>query len=212
MRQLTELDRTAMTRFGSATAGVDEVGYSALAGPLCACALVLKNGEGADVSLPDIEVDDSKLLKPATREILMPRIRAATWSAVAWVTSKEINRIKNIQMAAKLAMARAVTKLWRHRQLDGVIVDHYQLDLPVNLLAEDKADARSFIVACASIVAKVTRDKYMRTQHRRWPQYGFNTNVGYRGRGSHLRAIQEHGPCPLHRLHLLGELKGRKKL
>ena len=210
MRALTPFDQKVMAQYGPNVAGVDEVGYSALAGPLCACALVLRRPDVTD-TLPDGQViDDSKGLRFEEREALLPWIRRSSWSAVAWVTNQDIDRLKNIQEAAKLAMRRAVTKLLRTHPISAVIVDHYAVDLPIPALAEDKADARSFIVASASIVAKVYRDRFMKTQHHRWPVYGFDTNVGYRGRGQHLDALRKHGPCPLHRRHMID--RNRHKL
>lgn len=177
-------------------AGVDEAGRGPLAGPVVAAAVVLSPHtcvEGAD---------DSKRLSPEVREALYPRIvECAEAVGVGAASAKEIDRV-NILGATTLAMRRALAAL--PLRPGHVVVD----GLPVKGLrwpheAVVDGDARIHTVACASIVAKVVRDRLMRRLAPRYPGYGWETNVGY-GTPEHRRAIQALGLTPHHRLTFAG--------
>jgi len=187
LRVERSLWKTGMTRI----AGVDEVGVGPLAGPVVAAAVIV---------LPATAlrgVDDSKTLSAVRREELAARIHAcAPGIGVGIVEVADIDRL-NIYHAALEAMRRAVLAL--PLVPDQLVVDARHIPgITIPQLALVGGDARSYSVAAASIVAKVTRDRLMRELDERYPQYGFRENMGY-GTARHLAAIARHGPCPLHR-------------
>lgn len=187
-----EYERGCWGRGLSSVAGVDEVGRGPLAGPVVAAAVVLPAGcciEG---------VADSKTLSPRRREALASEIiRCAAAVRVGAASVREIDRM-NILQATTLAMDRALHALPLHPS--HVVVD----GLPVRGLswAHDAivgGDGRVHSIACASIVAKVTRDLLMRRLAARYPAYGWDRNKGY-GTADHLRALRDVGPSPHHRV------------
>lgn len=178
-------------REGLVVAGVDEVGAGPLAGPVMAAAVVLP----AHVSFDGI--NDSKQLDREARETLAVEIRAR---ALAWAvgecTREEIDRM-NIYQASHEAMRRAVVGL--SVSPDVLLVDARTVpDVPQKQRALIKGDTQSQAIAAASIVAKVTRDAWMRSAAERFPGYGFESHKGYYC-PQHLEALAELGPCPLHR-------------
>ncbi|MPZ70733.1 MAG: ribonuclease HII [Actinobacteria bacterium] len=177
-------------------AGVDEVGRGALAGPLVAAAVILPPGTEID------GLRDSKMCTRLQRERLAREIEErAEALAVVRVYPNKIDRI-GLQRCNLMAMRKALSGL--DVGPDYVLVDGFPLKrLKVPSLAVKKADAVSRSVAAASIVAKVHRDAAMRRYHRRYPQYGFLSNVGY-GTRYHWRALKEHGPCDIHRRSFYG--------
>ncbi len=170
-------------------AGVDEAGRGPLAGPVVAAACIVPNG--FDVS----GIDDSKKLSPKQREFLFHRISSSCTTAVGIVEAPVIDVI-NILQASIQAMIEAVKKLVPSP--DYLLVDG--LTLPFSIPSEKiiKGDALSFSIGAASIIAKVTRDRIMEELDAIYPQYGFKKHKGY-GTAVHLKALQEHGPCPIHR-------------
>ena len=180
-------------------AGVDEAGRGPLAGPVVAAAVVFPCGwleAGLDSRLRGL--NDSKQLTEAQREeyyaILTahPEIRYAIADADAGL----IDRI-NILQATHRAMNAALEQLRpppQHVLVDGSPVK--SMRLPTTPLV--KGDARSYSIAAASVLAKVTRDRLMREFDRLYPGYGFGEHKGY-GTPQHLAAIRRHGPCPIHR-------------
>ena len=177
-------------------AGTDEVGRGALAGPLMAGAVILP---------PDVEIEglrDSKLCTRLQRERLAERIKevALAW-AVVRVRHDRIDR-DGLQSCNLKALRRALRSLGV--EPDYVLVDGFRLKrLPYPNLAVKKGDAVSRTVAAAAILAKVARDKSMRTYHRRYPGYGFATNVGY-GTRQHWDALVKLGPSEIHRRSFYG--------
>lgn len=173
-------------------AGVDEVGRGPLAGPVVAAAVILPQ----DFDL--LGVDDSKKLSPKKREELCEAIKekALAWS-VGWVGPERIDEI-NILEATKEAMAQAVNGLKIHP--DHVLIDGNftvkALALPQTAIV--KGDANSTSIAAASILAKVTRDKYMEEMDAVYPSYAFASNKGY-GTKAHYDGLKAQGPCPIHR-------------
>lgn len=180
-----------MRRLGFArVAGTDEVGRGCLAGPVVAAAVVL------DSRRTIRGLRDSKLLTPIGRERLYDEIiRTASWT-VASVGPDEIDR-RNIHRASLDAMLQAVTAITPCP--DFVLVDGFLL--PGLLLPQRGivgGDRRCAVIAAASIVAKVTRDRQMRQLHARDPRYGFDRHKGYATRG-HLAAVRRFGYSNVHR-------------
>ena len=172
-------------------AGVDEAGRGALAGPVVAAAVVCEPGEDLG------RVRDSKLVPEKEREELYERIvRAAGAWCVGIVGPDEIDRT-NILLATMCAMKRAVAGLGMRPGL--VLVDGNRLpEIACPAEAVTGGDRKSFVIAAASIVAKVTRDRIMRERDRDYPGYGFRQHKGY-GTAAHRRAIAELGLSALHR-------------
>jgi ribonuclease HII len=177
-------------------AGTDEVGRGALAGPLVAAAVILPPG----TELPGLR--DSKMCTAAQRERLAREIRRVALSvSVVKVRSDRIDR-RGLNPCNLDALRRALKGL--SVTPDYVLVDAFRIRrLPWPGLAVKKADVVSKSVAAASIVAKVSRDAAMKRYHRRWPEYGFKTNVGY-GTREHWRALDRLGPCAIHRRSFYG--------
>ncbi|MGM0902018.1 MAG: ribonuclease HII [Bacillota bacterium] len=171
-------------------AGIDEAGRGPLAGPVVAAAVILPK----DFYLPGI--DDSKKLTEQKREDYYERIKMEAISVgVGIIDAAEIDRI-NILEAAKKAMLEAVTQL--APKPDYLLVDAVKLETPYPSESLIKGDARSITIAAASIIAKVTRDRMMKEISRKYPDYGFSSNMGY-GTAAHLEAIKRYGVTPYHR-------------
>jgi ribonuclease HII len=191
-RDLYRRERALARKLGGPVAGLDEVGRGPLAGPVVAAAVVLPP-RGRFPGL-----DDSKALEPAERERLFAEIlERALAVGVGWATSAEVDR-RNILRASHRAMARAAARLRVcpvHLLVDGLPVE----GLPVPHTAIVQGDARCACIAAASIVAKVLRDRLMRRIAARFPQYGFEHNMGY-PTPEHREALARLGPCLHHRL------------
>ncbi|WCM90000.1 ribonuclease HII [Acidovorax sp. NCPPB 3576] len=172
-------------------AGVDEAGRGPLAGPVVAAAVIL------DDLNPIAGLADSKTLTAARREALYDEIRAkALCCAVAEASVEEIDTI-NILQATMLAMQRAVQGL-RLKPV-RVLVDGNRLpvlEVPADAIV--KGDALVQAISAASILAKVTRDRWCAQLHLEYPQYGFAGHKGY-GTAEHMAALRAHGACPQHR-------------
>lgn len=172
-------------------AGVDEAGRGPLAGPVVAAAVILDD-------LNPIEgLNDSKKLTAARREALYDEIRAkALCCSIAEASVEEIDRL-NILQATLLAMRRAVLGLRLKPVL--VLVDGNQLPvLDVQAEAIVKGDSLVQAISAASILAKVTRDRWCERLHEQYPDYGFDGHKGY-GTAAHLAALRLHGACEEHR-------------
>ncbi len=171
---------------------MDEAGRGPLAGPVAAAAVILPR----DFNCPGL--DDSKKISAKNREALFDTLTGnpgVEWS-VALVDPEEIDRL-NILRATHLAMRRAAMKLSPapdHCLIDGLPVKEF----PFPYEAIVKGDGRSFSIAAASIIAKVTRDRIMRDLDLEFPQFGFARHQGY-GTKEHLEALRTHGPCRHHR-------------
>ncbi|MDY4709709.1 MAG: ribonuclease HII [Eubacteriales bacterium] len=170
--------------------GVDEVGRGPLAGPVTVCAVIMDLDKIVD------GVDDSKKLSEKKREKLFdPIVNAAIAKSVVSLDNEYIDEV-NILNATKDAMKRAIESL--DVKPDVVLVDAVNLDIPYKTHAIIKGDALSYSIGCASIIAKVTRDGFMKKLDEVYPGYGFASNKGY-GSAQHIAAIKEKGPCPVHR-------------
>lgn len=172
-------------------AGVDEAGRGPLAGPVVAAAVIL------DERQPIRGLADSKKLSAKRREALFDEIRAkALCCSIAQASVQEIDQI-NILQATLLAMRRAVMGLRLPPKL--VLVDGNRLPvLEMRAEAIVKGDATVPSISAASILAKVSRDRWCADYHQLFPQYGFDQHKGY-GTAEHLAALRLHGPCAEHR-------------
>lgn len=189
---LAEFDAEIRAEGFPVLCGVDEAGRGPLAGPVTAAAVILP---------PDVDIaglNDSKKLTPAKRDKLFEDI---THTALAYcVASASVEEIEavNILQATFLAMRRAVEGL--SVRADLLLIDGNQtppgLSIPVRTIV--KGDGRSAAIAAASILAKVTRDRYMTEQDRLYPGYGFAQHKGY-GTRAHYEALREQGLTPIHR-------------
>jgi len=184
-------------------AGIDEVGRGPLAGPVCAAAVILPEGLIID------GINDSKKLSEKKRELLYDEIveKAVAWSVV-FVEPEIIDEI-NIRKATHLAMENAVQKLSIKPEfllVDGN--DNISFGIPCEYII--KGDAKSQSIAAASIVAKVTRDRYMIEMDEKYPEYGFARNKGY-GTKEHMDALRKYGPCPLHRKTFITKILEERK-
>ena len=171
-------------------AGVDEAGRGALAGPVAVGAVVLPN------DWQPRAYRDSKTLSAAQRNRLALEIRleAVAW-AVEFAPAREVDDY-GVLNATKRASLRALAQL--EPQPDALITDYLKLETALPMLAPPRADANSYSVAAASILAKTARDAYMTQLHDQFPEYGFTGHKGY-GAASHLEALQTFGACLEHR-------------
>jgi ribonuclease HII len=190
LKKLLALEASLWDQGLTRIAGVDEAGRGPLAGPVVAAAVVLPPGVGVR------GVDDSKKLTAEQRERLADEIWGRAVSVgIGAASRREIDRL-NILRASHLAMRRALARL-------SCTPEHILIDgLPVAGLGEHSAvvdgDAQVHCIACASIIAKVTRDRIMRRLAARYPGYHWETNVGY-GTPEHREALERAGPTPHHR-------------
>ncbi len=185
---------SALRRAGLApVAGVDEAGRGACAGPLVAAAVVLPDGARGRIA----ELADSKLLTAAARDRVYDRVvaRALSWSAVL-VPAPECDRL-GMHVADITALRRALARLSTTPAF--VLSDGFPVDgTGTPNLAVWKGDRVAACIAAASVIAKVTRDRYMTALHSRHPEYGFGVHKGY-CTADHQDALDRHGPCPEHR-------------
>ncbi|MCY0094107.1 ribonuclease HII [Hoeflea ulvae] len=173
-------------------AGVDEAGRGPLAGPVVAAAVILDFN-----AIPD-GLNDSKLLKRQAREALYEAILATSQVAFATASAREIEAT-DIRIASLTAMRRALAAL--PTRAGFALVDGRDVPPGLDCMARAlvKGDSRCLSIAAASIVAKVTRDRMMTRAALDHPHYGFDSHMGY-GAPKHLKALADHGPCPLHRM------------
>ena len=172
-------------------AGVDEAGRGPLMGPVVTAAVIL------DDLQPIKGLADSKKLTALQRDRLYDEIRAkALCCSVAMATVEEIDAI-NILQATLLAMRRAVEGL-RLKPYKALVDGNRLPALSMFAEAIVKGDATVPVISAASILAKVTRDRWCADYDLQYPQYGFAAHKGY-GTAAHLRALQQYGPCPQHR-------------
>ncbi len=186
---------------GASVAGIDEVGRGPLAGPVVtACIIVPRNKL-------ILGVNDSKKVSEKKREKLYDQLMdAAQYVRTGWRTPQQIDQV-NILNATKSAMEEAAAGAQgAHFLIDAVT----GLRLPGQSTAIIHGDANSYMIAAASIIAKVTRDRYMIELDKKYPQYGFARNKGY-GTPEHIAALKQYGPCPEHRQSFIQGILGNKK-
>ena len=171
--------------------GVDEAGRGPLAGPVCAAAVILP--QNCEIQ----GLNDSKKLTEKKREALFDVICAAAVSyGIAFATVEEIEEY-NILGATFMAMNRAIARLDRVPEL-ALIDGNRNTGIQIPSRCIVGGDGKCADIAAASVLAKVTRDRYMRQMAELYPQYGFEKHKGY-GTKAHYEAIRAYGPSPIHR-------------
>ncbi len=193
-----ELENRLYDQGYQAVCGADEAGAGPLAGPVYAAAVILPRG----LTLPYL--NDSKKVTPRRREILFDQIREqAIAYAIAWADEKEIDAI-NILNARMLAMDRAIKML--NPAADFALIDgnrNQGIELQNEMVVH--GDARSASIAAASILAKVSRDRFMVELAEQYPQYAFEKHKGYPTK-LHYQLLRQYGPSPVHRKTFLKKL------
>lgn len=191
MTELWELENEIYAEGFELICGVDEAGRGPLAGPVCAAAVILPRG------IEIAGLNDSKKLTENKREALYDVIcESAVAYGIAFASVEEIESV-NILNAAMLAMNRAIEKLTPQPQL-ALIDGNRNSVINVNSRCVIKGDAKCADIAAASILAKVTRDRYMLEMAGKYPEYHFEKHKGY-GTKLHYDALREYGPCEIHR-------------
>jgi len=184
---------------GEMLAGVDEAGRGCLAGPVVAGAVTMPRQLAETLFAGELAcLTDSKQLSPARRERYFDLLsyRDGIALATGWCSAAEIDRL-NILAATHLAMRRAIESL--AVRVGRALVDGLPVKgLPCPSTAIVQGDGKSLLIAAASVVAKVSRDRFMRKLDARYPQYGFAVNKGY-GVHAHMAALFKYGACPEHR-------------
>ena len=200
MTDLWEIERGLIAQGITPICGVDEAGRGPLAGPVCAAAVILP---------PELEIpglNDSKKLTDKKRRALYDIIvEEAVSYGIAMASEQEIDEI-NILQATFNAMERAMDQLAVRPAL-ALIDGNRERPFPVPVQTVVHGDGLSANIAAASILAKVTRDRYMEEMAGRYPQYGFEIHKGY-GTKAHYAALTEYGPCPIHRRTFLRKFYG----
>lgn len=201
MNDLWNYEHAAFAEGYRLVCGVDEAGRGPLAGPVCAAAVILPH---------DLEIEglnDSKKLTDKRRRALYDIITEQSLAyGIAFASEQEIDEI-NILQATFLAMRRAVEQLQLRPDL-ALVDGNREPDfgaIPVKTIV--RGDSLSANIAAASILAKVTRDRFMEEQDALYPQYGFALHKGY-GTQAHYAALREYGTCPIHRRTFLKKFYG----
>lgn len=191
MTKLWTLENEIYDSGVSLICGVDEAGRGPLAGPVCAAAVILPRG------IEIAGLNDSKKLSEKKREKLYDEICDKAISfGIAFATVDEIEKL-NILNAAMLAMNRAIAQLDPQPEL-ALIDGNRNSAIEIRSQCIVKGDAKCADIAAASILAKVTRDRYMLEMAEKYPEYHFEQHKGY-GTKLHYEALREHGPCEVHR-------------
>lgn len=198
MTDLWELENEIYDSGFKLICGVDEAGRGPLAGPVCAAAVILPRGlviEG---------LNDSKKLSEKRRDELFDVIKSSAVSyGIAFATVEEIEE-RNILSATMLAMNRAISQLGVKPEL-ALIDGNRNKEIEINSQCVVKGDSRCADIAAASILAKVTRDRYMLDMAEKYPQYHFEKHKGY-GTKLHYEALREFGPSEIHRMSFLRKM------
>ena len=191
MTELWELENEIYDSGVSLICGVDEAGRGPLAGPVCAAAVILPR------NIEIVGLNDSKKLSEKSREKLYDEICEKAMSfGIAFASVEEIEEL-NILNAAMLAMNRAIAQLEPQPEL-ALIDGNRSSAIEINSRCVIKGDAKCADIAAASILAKVTRDRYMLEMAEKYPEYHFERHKGY-GTKLHYEALREYGPCEIHR-------------
>ena len=198
MTELWSLENEIYDSGLSPLCGVDEAGRGPLAGPVCAAAVILPRGAVIE------GLNDSKKLSEKRREALYDEIvESAIAFGIAFASVEEIEE-KNILEATFLAMNRAIEQLSVVPAL-ALIDGNRSKGIVLPSRCVIGGDGKCADIAAASILAKVTRDRYMLEMAEKYPQYGFERHKGY-GTAAHYAAIREFGPLPIHRMSFLRKM------
>ena len=198
MSELWTLENEIYAEGFSLICGVDEAGRGPLAGPVCAAAVILPRGLEID------GLDDSKKLSEKIREKLFDDIvNAAVSYGIAFAGVEEIEE-HNILGATFMAMNRAIEQLSPKPEL-ALIDGNRNKGICIESRCIVKGDSKCADIAAASILAKVTRDRYMLEMAEKYPQYRFEQHKGY-GTKLHYEMLREYGPSPIHRRDFLRKM------
>ena len=178
-------------------AGMDEAGRGPLAGPVCVAIAIMPLEKDKIIE----GINDSKKLSEKKREALFEKIiNTAISYHIEFVDEKTIDNI-NILNATKLGMHKCINSI--DVRPDMVLIDAVKLDTDIPTKSIIKGDALSYNIACASILAKVSRDRYILSLDEKYPMYNFKKHKGY-GTKEHIENLKKYGPCPVHRKTFIG--------
>ena len=198
MTDLWSLENAVYDEGYELVCGVDEAGRGPLAGPVCAAAVILPRG----LIIPGL--DDSKKLSEKKREEIFEIIKEKAVSyGIAFATVEEIEEY-NILAATFIAMNRAISQLEPAPSI-ALIDGNRTKGIEIESRCVVKGDSKCADIAAASILAKVTRDRYMLEMAEKFPQYYFEKHKGY-GTKLHYEALRAHGPSEIHRLSFLKKM------
>lgn len=195
-----EFEKEALAEGYKCVCGIDEAGRGPLCGPVCAATVILP----VDCEIPGI--NDSKKLSEKKREALYDIIKEKAVAYSVFMVGPDVIDEINILQATFLAMRTAVENL--DVKPDIALIDgNGKPGLDIAERTVVKGDAKSVSIAAASILAKVTRDRYMLEADAKYPEYQFAKHKGY-GTKLHYEMIAEHGICPEHRRSFLKKILG----
>ena len=178
-------------------AGMDEAGRGPLAGSVCVAIAIMPLEKDKIIE----GINDSKKLSEKKREALFEKIiNTAISYHIEFVDEKTIDNI-NILNATKLGMHKCINSI--DVRPDMVLIDAVKLDTDIPTKSIIKGDALSYNIACASILAKVSRDRYILSLDEKYPMYNFKKHKGY-GTKEHIENLKKYGPCPVHRKTFIG--------
>ena len=178
-------------------AGIDEAGRGPLAGPVCVASVIMPLDEENIIE----GINDSKKLSEKKRDLLYDKImEKAIAYHIELVDEETIDKI-NILNATKVGMMVCINEL--SIKPDVVLIDAVKIDSDIETVSIIKGDQLSYSIACASILAKVTRDRLMLEIDKEYPEYGFAKHKGY-GTKVHIEALKKYGKCPRHRNSFIG--------
>ena len=178
-------------------AGIDEAGRGPLAGPVCVASVIMPLDEENIIE----GINDSKKLSEKKRDLLYDKImEKAIAYHIELVDEETIDKI-NILNATKVGMMVCINEL--SVKPDVVLIDAVKIDSDIETVSIIKGDQLSYSIACASILAKVTRDRLMLEIDKEYPEYGFAKHKGY-GTKVHIEALKKYGKCPRHRNSFIG--------
>lgn len=201
-KKLFDYDISLMNEKVKLIAGMDEVGRGPLAGPVVVACVIMPYDEMID------GVFDSKKVTKKNRERLYDEIQKKAIAISIWKEEQDIIDTVNILNATKLSMKNAFENLTIKPDL--LLIDAVKMNICDNEKSIIKGDATSYAIACASLVAKVYRDRIMEDYSKKYPQYDFENNVGY-GTKKHIDAIKKFGITPIHRLSFLKNIIGEEE-
>lgn len=202
LQEIQKIEKDLYVQGIKSICGIDEAGRGPLAGPVVVASVIMPKDSMIE------GVNDSKKISEKKREILYEKIiEEAVAYGVGIINQNEIDRI-NILNATKEGLTKAIKELEKNLKQKNCDFDKPDIILVDALTKIDtdgilyrsiiKGDAKSYSIAAASIIAKVTRDRIMREWDEVYPEYGFEKHKGY-GTEAHIAAIKEYGICPLHR-------------
>ena len=178
-------------------AGMDEAGRGPLAGPVCVAIAIMPLEKDKIIE----GINDSKKLSEKKREALFEKIINTAISYHIEFVDEKTNDNINILNATKLGMHKCINSI--DVRPDMVLIDAVKLDTDIPTKSIIKGDALSYNIACASILAKVSRDRYILSLDEKYPMYNFKKHKGY-GTKEHIENLKKYGPCPVHRKTFIG--------